>query len=432
MGRTIIVGAGIASLQLGALLKQEGRDILLLEKLSRIGGRAFLWEKDGFSVDYGVHMVRFGPKSATAAVLRRLGHELKFADLGKSRVAFPDGRVVDFPTSPVGFLTTKMMTPIERLRALGLIIKMRRQDPTALYETSVADWMDQLGVSGGLRTYLTLVSGSMQVCPFLDRSSAGEMIENMKTVLARGKSVMYPRHGWKEIYTILTKALGPDAIRTGADVARVTVENGAATGVELVGGERIAADEVVVSLPVQNLFEILDPALVPADYVTMCQNLVPTAGVVLDYGLKRRISDDTGLWYLAEPLSFGIFTSNLCPEQAPAGKQLFTWFLPTNLADMVDETKGAALEQALERTLFRQWPGLQPAIEWRRAARVKMVDGVEVNVRQHRGRRPGCRVPGVGRMFLVGDSLNAAGAGGDIGHESVLECFKQMTGKEVS
>lgn len=432
MPRTIIVGAGIAGLQLGALLAAEGREVLILEKLSRVGGRAFLWEKDGFTVDYGIHLVRFGPKSATAAVMRRLGHELEFVDLGKSRVGFPDGSVADFPTSPLGFLTTKLMTPMERLRALGLILKMKGIDPSGLYETSVADWMDSLGVSGGLRTYLSLVSGSMQVCPFLDRSSAGEMIENMVTVLKRGKSVMYPRRGWKEIYQVLTDAVSKNgAIRTGAAVARVVIDNGAATGVELDDGERIAADEVVVSLPVQKIFEVLDPGLFPADYVQLCRNLRPTAGLVLDYGLKRRISDDSGLWYLLHPMGFGVFTSNLCPDQAPAGKQLFTWFQPANREDMEDEPRAAVMEKELERALFRQWPGLEPAIEWRRSARLKMVDGVEVNIRQHRGKRPGCRPPGMQKLFLVGDSLAAAGAGGDVGHESVLECFKEMTGREL-
>ena len=43
-----------------------------------------------------------------------------------------------------------------------------------------------------------------------------------------------------------------------------------------------------------------------------------TAGVVIDYGLKRKVSQDDGLWYLWEPMSFGNFTSNLRPDTAPA------------------------------------------------------------------------------------------------------------------
>jgi hypothetical protein len=60
-----------------------------------------------------------------------------------------------------------------------------------------------------------------------------------------------------------------------------------------------------------------------------------------------------------------------------------------------------------------------------------MVDGVEVNVNQHRLKRPGFKVPGVGGLFLVGDSLKGAGAGGDVGHESVLGAYAEIAGREL-
>jgi len=98
---------------------------------------------------------------------------------------------------------------------------------------------------------------------------------------------------------------------------------------------------------------------------------------------------------------------------------------------MEDETKASALEEQLEQAIFKQFPGLRDAIEWRRAMHLKMVDGVEVNVDQHRGKRPGYRVPGIDELFLAGDSLKGSGAGGDVGHESVLGCYKEMTGQDI-
>jgi len=169
----IIVGGGICGLQLAALLARDGKQVVVLEKLKHEGGRAFLWEKDGFTVDNGIHLIRFGPKSSMARVFKHLGKGLEFNGLGKSYVGFPDGKVADFPTSPGGFLTTKLMSVGERFKALGIMIKVRSQDPTAFLDTSVEAWMDRAGVKGGVRKYLHLVSASMQVCPCLDRSSAG-------------------------------------------------------------------------------------------------------------------------------------------------------------------------------------------------------------------------------------------------------------------
>lgn len=432
MTDVIMVGAGICGLQLSALLASDGKEVLALEKLSHPGGRAFLWDKDGFSVDYGIHLIRFGPKSAMARVFKHIGHPLEFTDLGKSYVGFPDGRVVDFPTSPGGFLKTKLMSVTERLKALSLMIKVKSGDPTSLFDTSVAQWMDDSGLKGGVRQYMHLVSASMQVCPFIERSSAGEMLMNMRSVLNKGRSAMYPTKGWPYIYDVLEKVIkGQGELRTGAKVAKVLVEDGKATGVELDSGEVISAETVVVNLPCQQLFEVLDESLVPESFAKLCKQLKPTAGVVLDYGLDKRVSEDSGLWYLWEPMSFGMFTSNLCPQVAPPGKQLLTWFLPTQISDMEDSQKAKELEQKLEKEIFRTFPGIKDAILFRRALHLTMVDGVEVNVNQHRGKRPGYRVPGVEGLFLVGDSLKAPGAGGDVGHEAVLECYQEITGRKV-
>jgi len=56
----IIIGAGIAGLHIGALLSQHGK-VLILEKAKEIGGRAIVVEKEGFKLDFGIHMIRFGP-----------------------------------------------------------------------------------------------------------------------------------------------------------------------------------------------------------------------------------------------------------------------------------------------------------------------------------------------------------------------------------
>jgi phytoene dehydrogenase-like protein len=432
MSRVIIVGGGICGLQLGALLSSDGEEVVVLEKLSRLGGRAFIWKKDGFSVENGIHLIRFGPQSATAKVFNHLNKPLAFKALGKSYVGFPDGKVVDFPTSPKGFLTTKMMSIGERLKAIRLMVKLRSQEFSSLLDTSVMDWMEGEGFSGGLRNYLVLVSASMQVCPFIERSSAGEMLMNMQSVLLKGHSTMYPIQGWEYIYDTLIGAIKENGeIRTEAGVKSVRVENSRAIGVELESGERLEADQVVVTLPAQEIFHVIDESLVPEDFSLLCKGLKPTSGVSIDYGLKRKVSSDDGLWYFWKPMSFGMFTSNMRPETAPPGKQLLTWFFPAELSDIEDETKACSLEKQLEQAIFKQFPELENAIEWRRALYLKMVDGVEVNVDQHRGKRPGYRVPGIGELFLAGDSLKGSGAGGDIGHESVLGCYKEMTGRDI-
>ncbi len=53
MKRIIVIGAGFSGLAAAALLAKEGYEVKILEKNEQPGGRARLWEKDGFNFDMG-------------------------------------------------------------------------------------------------------------------------------------------------------------------------------------------------------------------------------------------------------------------------------------------------------------------------------------------------------------------------------------------
>lgn len=428
----ITIGAGITGLELSALLSVDGYRVLVLESTAILGGRAQVVKKDGYTVDYGIHLIRFGPESAISKICRHLGHEVRYIPLGKSYVKDEDGRVKLFPTGPAGFLRSEMFNFRERLKALKTMIAVKKGGFEKLKGVSVKDWLDQNRVSGGLRRYFTLVSGSMMVCPFIERSSAGEMLINISKVLKTGYSVMYPEGGWKKLIDLYIEKINKNGeIRFKSKVNSVIFENKKAKGVK-VGDQVIEGKNVIMSVPVQHAFDgILDPKDFPEEFVIKCKKTKPTSGVFIDYGLKKRISDTTGLWYLWKPLSFGIFTSNLEPSLAPEGKQLLTWVYPTETEDMNDPTRARMREKELEDALFELFPDLKDNIEWRRAVHLKMIDGTEVNINQYKELRVGPRVQGYEGFYLVGDSTSADGAGGDVGHESVLECYKAITSREL-
>ena len=49
----VVIGAGIAGLASASLLAKAGMKVTVLEARESIGGRAYLWEKDGFKFDMG-------------------------------------------------------------------------------------------------------------------------------------------------------------------------------------------------------------------------------------------------------------------------------------------------------------------------------------------------------------------------------------------
>jgi len=432
MGRTIIVGAGINGMLLGALLAHDGEEVTLFEKNPFPGGRAYILERDGFTVDYGMHLTRFGPKSALAKIMARIGRPVSFRRLGTSWLIDYDGRRVIFPTSPGGIFKSDLFTPMEKLKILSLLLKIKKgRLDEGLMDVSLRDWIHLNNISGGIRRYLELLSASVMVCPFIEKTSAGEMFRNMRRVLATGHSAEYLVGGWKPVMNALIETISRRGeIRLGQKVDSVILAKGVASGV-LSRRKRHLADRVVINLPVQEIFSILPASKFDPSYVKLCKNMEPTSGIFIDITLEHPISDYDGLLYTYRPMAYGIITSNLSQGIAPPGRQLFTMFYPTAAEDLRDQALRSRRREELWEGIRRFFPDIDRHILWKRESFLKMVDGCQVNTSQTEDKRPTANVPGYSNLFLVGDSIAAPGAGGDVGNESVLAAYRAITGISI-
>lgn len=431
MPETIIVGAGFNGMLLGALLAHDGESITMLERSGRTGGRALLEKRDGFILDYGIHLTRFGPRSALAAAFRHMGMPLEFHRLGTSLVAGAVGKITAFPTSPGGIATTGMFTLREKIRILGLLLRIKSGTYDGQLKVSLKDWMDRHGVGGGIRKYFELISASVMVCPFIERVSAGELFRNLRRVLVTGHSAEYPAGGWESIHDALKRKIRDGGtITTGRRVDSVIVRKGAAVGVEC-GAKKYHADRVVLNVPAQQVASLLPKNALGKERERRYGGLLPTAGVFADIALSSHIGDCTGLLYSYNPHAYGMITSNIEPSVAPAGKQLVTMFYPTAVDDITNPTVFRRRKEELWWAVKRFFPGIDDHVLWKREVGLTMVDGTEVNIDQTESDRPGVQVPGIRNLFLAGDSVAAPGAGGDVGNESVLLAYRLITGREI-
>ncbi|MEJ2279787.1 MAG: FAD-dependent oxidoreductase, partial [Candidatus Lokiarchaeota archaeon] len=221
----LIVGAGISGLHLGALLSQYGQ-VIIFEKSHKVGGRARVENIQGFNLDFGIHPIRFGPNSALGDSLKELGCNIEFIKPGKSWVYMRNGKRILF-------------------------------DPQ-------------------IRNFLRLTSSAIQVNPFPERSSTGELLKNIKRVLEKG-SIYYPNGGWNSILNGLINKIKENRgeIRQKALVSEIIIENNKAIGVR-VNNQTIFGEFIISTIPVQNLFSILDENLCEPNFVSKCKNLRQT------------------------------------------------------------------------------------------------------------------------------------------------------------
>jgi hypothetical protein len=180
--------------------------------------------------------------------------------------------------------------------------------------------------------------------------------------------------------------------------------------------------------PVRNQYIHL--GLVEKEYLSLLDSLVPTTGITLDYALTKKVSDTKGLWLLDKPRSLGFFVSNLSPMTAPQGGQLYTHFVPLVHGEETDRSFIDEIVASVDKSLYSLFRGMEESLLFKRRRFLKLVDGVVVSPGQVETKRPGNKVPGIKKLFLVGDYVAAKGSGGDIGYNSVWNLVRLLTSED--
>ncbi|MFN8286588.1 MAG: phytoene desaturase family protein [Chitinophagales bacterium] len=142
----IVIGSGFAGLTSAALMAKEGHKVTVLEKNDQAGGRARVWEKDGFMFDMGPswywmpevfekYYNLFGKTTADFYELKRLDPSY--------RVYYPASEQIDVPAS------TKELIALFEQKEAGSGAKLERFLKSAEYKynTAMAEYVHRISDS---------------------------------------------------------------------------------------------------------------------------------------------------------------------------------------------------------------------------------------------------------------------------------------------
>jgi phytoene desaturase len=414
----IVIGGGYAGLAVGALLAHRDRSVLLIEKSKSLGGRASYMEKDGYTVEYGLHANRFASDGAAAAVFRRLDRELEFIAPGEPEL-WRDGEFLPLPNS-VGKIFKSPILPLgAKLSAARYLGKLVIGNPAKRYQVSMEE-LTAKSDSDEVLDLLRVLSGIGIIAPDLRFSSAGEMAAFLKKALRAKVKVGYPEGGTRQIIEALREEIEDNGqIITANKVTRLMLKKGTINQVKT--ETAIYSSRAVVSaVPVQEVPDLFGGKDLPIKFVKLARELTPTAGISLDVGLTRKISEQTGLVVTSNPVTMGQFTSNIDPSMAPEGRQLLSWYYPLPQPWVKNTEKMEREEQLLRDLLAEMYPGIWDCVDWDRVMRLSMVDGFLPRPGQTRQDRPDFTVPSLDNFFLCGDTTRAEGTGGDTAFNSAI------------
>jgi phytoene desaturase len=410
--KAIVIGAGFGGIAAALRLRAKGYAVTLVDRCAALGGRAQVYEREGFRHDAGPTVITapFLFEELFALFGERFADHVKLVPLTPwYRFQFADGDTFDYGgTLEATLAEIERIEPRDRAGYLALLEHSRRIYDIGFTQLSAQPFhrlgtmLRQVPHLVGLRNYETvwqmvsrhLVSDKLRrafsIQPLLVGGNPFDTtsIYGLIHFLERAHGVHFAMGGTGAV----TRALGDlmqrqgIALRLSTTVERIRIEQGVARGVEFADGTVLEADIVVSDADAAHLYRDLVPRAEQAlaTRVKLSQAHYSMGLFVMYFGTTRTYPDVAHhtIWMgeryrelledifhrqkLAEDFSLYVHRPTATdPSFAPAGQDSFYVLCPVpNLQAGIDwATEGPRLRDrivdALERTML---PGLKASI----------------------------------------------------------------------
>jgi prolycopene isomerase len=429
----IVIGSGIGGLVTASQLAAKGARVLVLERYLIPGGSGGSFRREGYTFDVGASMIfGFGEKGHTNLLTRALAdvgqHCPTLADPAQLEYHLPGGLNVAVARDYERFiadLTTLFPHEARGIRAfydtcwqvfrcLDAMPLLSLEDPAYLAKVFFRAPLACLGLARWLPVNVGDVARAHirdeQLLRFIDMECFcwSVMPANLTPMINAGMvfsdrhagGINYPRGGVGVIAEKLVAGLEAHggAIRYGARVTRVLIENGAAVGVQLASGEQLRARRVVSNATRWDTFAtadegaevhrpasaaLVDAAHTPKSETTWRRRYRPSPSFLsLHLGIDATLVPEgfhchhllLERWEEMEAEQGVVFVSMptlLDPTLAPAGRHILHTFTPSSMEHWQGLSpaayrakKQADAERLIER-LEAILPGLKGAIHHR-------------------------------------------------------------------
>jgi phytoene dehydrogenase-like protein len=444
----IVIGTGIGGAAIGGLLAHAGWKILILDKNKIIGGRCTSYEKEGFTVDLGVHLFGVGDKGSLGEVCRRLEtpDAIDWVTINQPTLKVKDEIKKYSRKNMTTMLPEEEKQNLERL--FMEVFSISDEEMEKLWYVPLSEWTNRFTTNKMAHAFIEMINGQY-FCVQFDVASTTEFIKSFREVVT-ARSSAYPRGGCISIPMAYIDAIEKHGgeVKLNARVANVIIENETAVGVKLEDGTEFRAPVIISNADIKDTVkDLVGENHFPADYVEKVKDLTYAYHALgLKVALDEKITDDQLLMYMPydyeaaltsrkdmvldgdlPELMGGMITSptNYDPSLAPEGKQLI--FFGSGCPPDQD---WKAWEEVILRSFYKAYPQAKGKVLWHRLDTPDLVNayagetgniiGVGQTVTQIHERRPSVVSPLKG-LYYSSAEAGGHGIGTELAADSALE-----------
>ena len=335
----VIVGGGIGGLMAAAGLCRAGKQVLVLEQLSFVGGKyTHLKTRDGYAISTAAWTCP-GPNSRIGRLCTKLGADIEWVTIhdtkarGNHWVLTKDGRRFNS-------LDEAQATLVGGAPGMARVYKWMSDmyNPGRLYpdDMTARQYIEQF-IPGNeayvkyVETIITYCFASQTVDTFSAMETKRAIVDSIEQMADWGTAVGGTEAIIAGLQRVIERNGGQIATRSG--VASIEVEQTAtgprASGVTLADGRRVAAGIVIHNAGLNRLMSLVGEENLPADYLARLKSAVPANVAAIVLGTREPLlgSDHSLLHTMGWERTLNCYAPTFFdPGLAPRGRHLVDVF----------------------------------------------------------------------------------------------------------
>lgn len=386
-----IIGGGLAGLTAAAYLSDNlGTEGTVFERSPQLGGRAFTYQKSGFTLNYGAHAVYGIDRHTLQHMEQELKLQFQSKQVDKRKVMYAKhGNLTPAPLDFVNIMKTNVLKPLEKVRFVAEIAAVIANIHQLKHYQTLGEYLDHSHASADVKElWEHLVSSNFFITPEDARKVSGEVIaEYYHNLFLSHKPVNYILGSWATITDQLINKVNQNdkwniALKEG--VESITMENGKYV-LNTKTRQALEFDHVIFAMPAQQVVKLLEGTSW-SPFLDPYKNNSSTEVLVFDVGFSKVVARPFS--YISD-MDNKLFISDVSATDhtvAPETGQLLQGIAYLNDDCMEEEEKKQYLDgkvQKMEAMFDQYYPGWREHVEVKRVSKKAMVSSVK-NIRENK------------------------------------------------